>query len=776
MKKFRIKSVRLLSLLLVCLMVLMTGCGNADGFASGSSGGNGQGSIKEESGKEEGAAASDNGKGRYLEEDVEMPEQFNTIRAMEKLDDGRIALFDGECGLYLSEDQGQTFTYQKLSAMEEIKRNGNYVAHAAIAGDGSMVFEYYDGFTENEEEVISRYVYIDQDGNGSEFTWKGPDVCFQYLFLKDGRLLGCGDGVYIIDPQNSSSEKLCDSRYTVEYMRQIGDLLYLVEADGLEIYNLTTESFETDEVLEDFIKDVMEENNGSFTEGSYPVLMQEGDMEDSLYIATSQGLFRHVLKGNIMEEVIKGSLSSMGASVNVLCAMVFLDKENLLICYNSSLLKSYHYDPDISAVPENELVIYSLRENDAVRTAINLYQKTNPDVYLSYEVGMSGDDGVTKEDAIRNLNTGLLSGEGPDILILDGLPLESYVEKGILADLSGQINAKCQAGEFYENIVASYKSDRGIYAVPAYFGFPILAGKGAEGVTDLESLADRVEELREEYPQGSITGSYREKEVLLRLYDVCSPAFVKEDGSIDEADLRDYLTQAKRIWQAEKADVDTEKALKRESIDAAYIKYTGGEEWFNAVTLHTLDYGSGEERILFGELAGVDFNYSEVTSLLSTVHEDTNISVLNGLAENVFIPNTVLGVNAAGAHREVAEDFVMSMLGAELQKQPLGMGFPVNREAMEAELHKRSTEDEATGCVSWEDEDGNEGILNIIWPSEEQLTQLEAMIESLDTPASTDENVKNAVVESGAAALNGEKSIDDAVSEIINKVQIYLAE
>lgn len=40
------------------------------------------------------------------------------------------------------------------------------------------------------------------------------------------------------------------------------------------------------------------------------------------------------------------------------------------------------------------------------------------------------------EDVIRALNTELLNGKGADVLILDGLPMETYKNKGILADLS----------------------------------------------------------------------------------------------------------------------------------------------------------------------------------------------------------------------------------------------------------------------------------------------------------------------------------------------------
>ena len=84
------------------------------------------------------------------------------------------------------------------------------------------------------------------------------------------------------------------------------------------------------------------------------------------------------------------------------------------------------YDPEIAATPEEEIRIYSLYENYTIRQAVSLYQKSHPEVYVNYEVGISGEDGMTEEDAVRNLNTRLASGSGPDLLVLDGLPKSSY--------------------------------------------------------------------------------------------------------------------------------------------------------------------------------------------------------------------------------------------------------------------------------------------------------------------------------------------------------------
>lgn len=756
---------RLMALCLTVILLVMTGCGNGE-----NDGGKNNETIEE------------NAKGRFVESNLSLPENLTDIIAMEKLADGRIAVFDSIWGLYTSENNGERFTEQNVPVMEELREKGIYVPHAAIGKDGSLLIACYRSINEeaadglvfgNGEDYETECIYVNAEGE--EISRFVPDESkgwiFHYLLLEDGSLLGGGsEGVDRIDTGSGARTRLCDSKDPVHYLYRLGEHLYLVESDGLEIWNMTTQTFEEDVALEEFIEN-QELDFGS--SGNWPIMMYQGDTEDTLYVATKEGLFRHVVGGSVMEEVIKGSLSSMGSSLYGMRGMIPIDKENFLICYNGMDLKAYQYDPEISSVPDIQLTVYSLEENAAVREAINEYQKKNPNAYVIYEIGMSGEDGITAEDAIRNLNTLLLGGEGPDILVLDGLPVDSYVDKGILEDLSEEIGAKRQNGELYENIVNAYESENGIFAVPAFFKFHIYAGEDVSGIADLKTLADEVEGLREENPEGNLIGSYSPQEVLLRIYDISSPAFIKEDGSLLQEQLAEYLVQAQRIWEAEKQGMDTEKALNYLELEDYYEEELG-KNWY--VKVDSCDYLTGGRKMLFGEIGSADWGgYLEVTSVFKQLGQNMEVRVLNGLSENVYIPNTVVGVNAAGAQKEAATDFIMCMLSADLQQKSLGTGLPVNREAMGKILYAYQPE-ELFGCLVETDENGNLTDLNLLWPTKEQTAALEEMIEGLDTPAVIDENMKDAVIESGILVLNGEKSVDEAVGEIINKTQIYLAE
>lgn len=46
--------------------------------------------------------------------------------------------------------------------------------------------------------------------------------------------------------------------------------------------------------------------------------------------------------------------------------------------------------------------------------------------------GQTSAGSTTVSDTIRALNTELLGGNGADLLVLDGLPAESYIKRGFL--------------------------------------------------------------------------------------------------------------------------------------------------------------------------------------------------------------------------------------------------------------------------------------------------------------------------------------------------------
>ncbi|MFR9190676.1 MAG: extracellular solute-binding protein, partial [Anaerotruncus massiliensis (ex Togo et al. 2019)] len=155
-------------------------------------------------------------------------------------------------------------------------------------------------------------------------------------------------------------------------------------------------------------------------------------------------------------------------------------------------LMNYTYSADTPTVPDKELRVFSLRDNKTIRQAMGLFQRQNPDVHVVYDVALTGADAVTASDALRTLANELLAGKGPDLLVLDGMPIDSYVEKGVLLDLSEPVGGKTASGEWLKAEAESFKTADGrIYAVPARFSVPvILADEEAARAKDLTALTD----------------------------------------------------------------------------------------------------------------------------------------------------------------------------------------------------------------------------------------------------------------------------------------------
>lgn len=76
------------------------------------------------------------------------------------------------------------------------------------------------------------------------------------------------------------------------------------------------------------------------------------------------------------------------------------------------------------------------------------------------------------------------------MLILDGLPLESYIDKGALADLDGLLDTDGVIPQLLE----PFRTENGIFALPTRFGIPALftTPERSSGWNTLTQLAEAV--------------------------------------------------------------------------------------------------------------------------------------------------------------------------------------------------------------------------------------------------------------------------------------------
>lgn len=198
------------------------------------------------------------------------------------------------------------------------------------------------------------------------------------------------------------------------------------EREGVALYHLDAAEQIEDDVITDFVNKNCAVNN-QIAESTYSIFPAE---EEGIYLVCGKGVYRHVIGGTVMEQVINGGLCSLSDPMKHVAKMIRTAEEGFMAAFSEGKISSFSYDPNISTVPSQNLTAYSLTENDILRQAIIRYQGEHPDVYVKYKVGMDEEGAATREDAVKKLNTEIMAGKGPDFLLLDGLPADSYVEKG----------------------------------------------------------------------------------------------------------------------------------------------------------------------------------------------------------------------------------------------------------------------------------------------------------------------------------------------------------
>lgn len=754
-------------------------------FAGCSSGGNGMGSTEDRGDMPEAgsaaAAAAGNAKGRFIESEVELPEEVSTVYCLGKLSDGAVVALGADADskksyLFRSEDMGESWTAQETEYIS------GWISGSAVAPDGSVVV--CGQFTDDAGNAFAMK-RIAADGTTTDIPLALPEMkerqsenfVWQAGFDDAGRLfvLDLNFDLLEVDTDTGACTKfITDAIGDISYFGIAGEKLLLVTLrNGILLYG--TEDgmkLKQDTVLDELYQSdtaISARNN----ERAFPVVFAAGSETGSLAYAGNGGIFFHLEEATVSEQLVNGELNSLGDPSIALYSLVMADEDNFLLLTGDETgdkLLRYSYDPEASAVPEKELTIYSLRDSDVLRQAIAIYQKEHQDVYVRLEIGLSEEYGITAEDAITALNAEILSGNGPDILILDGLPAESYIEKGVLLDISDVVEDIEQTDGLFPNIKNAYDRDGAIYEIPVRF-YPIIVFGTPEAVAageTLDTFTDYVKQADAENADRNqkILQECTTEELLWTLYQTDSADWQKEDGRLDEEKLSDWLNAAKEIY-----DVDLTRK------DADGVTLYGSEYLQETVRSGIAGIILKENMSSIGRICSI-CGVANMLSEAEYLGGNYTYGLLNTKETACFVPYLKVGVNSTGNVPEEAKAFLMTLLGDECGSTD-GNGFPINR-AGYLDICQNGLEaygnEEAPPMISFSDSEGTEVSYILDDLNQENVDAFTELLESLSTPALTDSTIEDVVLTEAENYLKGNTTLEETLVSIRQKLDLYLAE
>ncbi len=706
--------------------------------------------------------------GRYVEEDLKPPVQDGEtpVGAYEK---------DGTLWLYTSGGNAETgmkyyfYQYQDGKWSEAQEETGLtsaeiYVNHIEYGQDGNL---YAMGTPTNTSENVP-YGWHVLKNNSDGDTWE--DITPENLLKADES----GNAAMLVDIDALADGSLCvgnGSSGQAEIYKD-GEKVFSADMEPMmsNYQNTICASQNRLAVTAKDGKSVDFYDTEDYSAVGNVPLEEKGESyniaagsDGTWYSLTEKGLIRFQETGDLIETLLDGSYGKMGASGVSVASFFCGEKDDFYALYNEYdkgrlYMAHYTYNKEMPVSAENTLTVYSLKENKTVEQAISLFQTQNPDIRVDYSYAV-GQYEKPNSDDIRSLNTELLNGEGADVLILDRLPVDSYIEKGVLMDISGLRDELVKDSGMLENIGKALDRDGKVYGIPARVGLPVMAAKD-DGGKALESLEALTSYLNEN-PDAQVLGDAIHTNLAKTLFSVMYQDLVKEDGSIDEEKMTQFLDNCIKICD----NMDTKMLEEAYGYDP--------EEAEDRNEYFSVGYSPlKNELISLYELQG----YS---SMMYPAYSIKKAEIEPKAVNSCYVPYTIAGINASSRQQEAAELFIKALFSDDVQGSDTWEGYPVTESAfanMVAYADSDAAHIDENGS-SYKDPKTGEEIVETYGNTDGQTLQIYLdLIRTLDNPFIPNQTLYDTVMEEMEKCYEGTETSAEAAKAIVRKMDTYLSE
>lgn len=392
-----------------------------------------------------------------------------------------------------------------------------------------------------------------------------------------------------------------------------------------------------------------------------------------------------------------------------------------------------------------KLTIYMLNDNQNVRDAIACYTAVTPDAEIDIEVGVPDYD-TTVSDALKKLNTRLLAGNGPDIILMDDIQSESYIQSGQLLKLTDIVE---EAENLAYGVAENSKYNGRVYTIP--LSVTLMANiSRTDASIDFSSLEKFNESIKAEH---TVIGSF-DRQAALWYRTQIEPELLWGKGITEE--------KLKTFYQALYEQMDMIYGNNEESRFAS----------FQQINLQAIS-GLAAPHVFFQKI-GAAKEYIDTLSYLQMLCSMGNEGGLDfsfccWQDKTMYIPMNRMAISAKSQNPEGAAALIKYLLSEEGQQQIAESTgcIPVNNKVLRSAMENSEEREYVIGGA---------GSYKAKPFTEKDVDQICNMLNENSYSVTTDGILMEIIMLGAQDYLNGDLSLDAATAQTLKKVGIYFAE
>ena len=393
------------------------------------------------------------------------------------------------------------------------------------------------------------------------------------------------------------------------------------------------------------------------------------------------------------------------------------------------------------AAEKKEIVLVATDDiENTLQAFITQYNQQSEDYYITYE----------EESMVSRLNARLVSGNSPDLVIINYNLFQVYLEAEALEDIGPYLreSSVLKREDYLENVITSFEKDGKLYGIPVEFSVQTLLACGSGTRKGQEWEIEDFLEYLETNPDIVFEWSGNDFEILKFCLQYGIDRFVDYDTGTCRFDSEEF---AELLCRTEKLG----EMISRES-----------RPWYEVVE----DGGT--------MIAEQSIN-SFTSFMTASIEYETEVKHLgypgaDGIPRCRLLPENAIGLAANSQNKDAAWEIAEQYLRYQFNLY----GFPAVRRNFEEMLREATTQQ----YIVLEDGSRKEQPLSyyggepIYALTKEQADEVLAVIDEALPDEAVRDRVRQLVLEEAASYFSGQKTLEEAQQLAQSRAQVYLSE